>query len=122
MDTLELKKPAAKRRFKAWIEDWEEESRVNPDEVHMARLCNKYGNLKLWDPDNERMCRIHPEQMKWFKGNKRAKIDKGWSVIAVYGDGTEDAEPWEVGDMLCKVIAETEQDEGVEVVTQQDEI
>ena len=42
--------------------------------------------------------------MKWFKGNKRQGIDKGWSVIAMYGDGKEDADPWEVGDVLCKCI------------------
>jgi len=120
VDTLELKKPAAKRRFKAWIEDWEEEARVNQDEVCMVRLCNKYGNLKFWDPDNKRMCRIHDEDMKFFKGNKRQKIDRGWSVVAVYGDGEEDAEPWQVGELLCQVIRDTPQDEGVEVVTKED--
>ena len=122
MDTLELKKPAAKRRFKAWIEEWEEEARVNPAEICIARLCEKYKNLKFWDPDNERMCRIDDEQMKFFKGNKRKDIDRGWSVIAVYGEGKDDAEPWPIGDMLCGVIRDTEQDEGVEVVTQQDEV
>ena len=68
------------------------------------------------------MCRIDDEQMKFFKGNKRKDIDRGWSVIAVYGEGKDDAEPWPIGDMLCGVIRDTEQDEGVEVVTQQDEV
>jgi len=120
VDTLELKKPAAKRQFKAWIEDWEKEAIVKHDDVCMVRLTNKYGNLKFWDPDSERMCRIHDEQLKWFKGNKKQGIDKGWAVIAVYGNGKDDAEPWQIGDLLCQVIRNTPQDEGVEVVTQEE--
>ena len=65
------------------------------------------------------MCRILGDQMKFFKGNKRRDIDKGWSVIAVYEEGKDDAEPWPIGDMLCGVIRETEQDEGVQVITRQ---
>ena len=65
VDTLELKKPAAKHKFKAWIENWEEEARVNPD--CMIRLIEKYKNLKFFDPDNKRMCRIHDKQMKFLK-------------------------------------------------------
>ena len=122
VDTLELKKPAAIRKFKYWIENWEEEACLNPGEVNKIKLREKYKNLKFLDPDTERMCRISEEQMKFLKGNKKKKIDRGWSVLAVYGDGEDDAEPWPIGDMLCGVIRETEQDEGVEVVTQQTEV
>ena len=104
VDTLELKKPAAIRKFKSWIEDWEEEARLNPGEVNMIRLCEKYKNLKFLDPDTGKMFQISEDQMKFFKGNNNKKIDKGWSVIAVYGEGEDDAEPWPIGDMLCNVI------------------
>ena len=93
VDTLELKKPAAIRKFKSWIEDWEEEARLNPGEVNMIRLCEKYKNLKFLDPDTGKMFQISEDQMKFFKGKKKKKIDKGWSVIAVYGEGEDDAEP-----------------------------
>ena len=122
VDTLELKKPAAIRKFKSWIKDWEEEARLNPGEVNMIRLCEKYKNLKFLDPDTGKMFRISEDQMKFFKGNNKKKIDKGWSVITVYGESEDDAEPWPIGDMLCNVIKETDQDEGVEVVTKQHEI
>ena len=38
----------------------------------------------------------------------------------MYGEGKDDAEPWEIGALLCQVIRDTVQDEGVEVVTQED--
>ena len=53
MDPGELKKPAARRIFHAWLEDWEEEMLLQNDPVAEAQLLEKYKNLVFHDPDND---------------------------------------------------------------------
>ena len=47
----EMKEPASKRVFRAWVEDWEKEGqKVNCPAVE-ARFLEKYKNLVFKDPD-----------------------------------------------------------------------
>ena len=47
------------RLFRAWIEDWEEESIYTKNPEHEARLLAKYGGLHFHDPDKQQCTSPH---------------------------------------------------------------
>lgn len=114
VDTAELKKPAATRIFRAWVEDWEKELLQENDCVAEARLLEKYKNLVFFDPDNQTTFTIHDKNLEYQRKNRKKGIDGGWSVIGV--DEEEDNEAFVIGPMLIELIADHEQAPGVEIV------
>ena len=114
MDTGELKKPAATRIFRAWLEDWEEEMLRQNDPVAEAQLLEKYKNLVFHDPDNDTTYTVHDKNLEYHRRNKKKGIDGGWAVIGVEED--DDNEPFVVGQMLIDLIADHEQAPGVQIV------
>ena len=114
MDTSELKKKSAPRVFRAWLEDWEKPLIKQNDCVAEARLLQKYKNLIFKDPDHE--------GVTWtvFGGHLEYRSGRhgGWNVIAEKSDNSDKDEPFFVNDMLIGMIADTEQAEGIVVVSQ----
>ena len=60
VDTEELKEPATKRIFGAWLEEWEKEIVKKNDCVAEARLLAKYKNLQFY------LCRVANNNLKIF--------------------------------------------------------
>ena len=61
---------------------------------------------------------IHKGNLEFQRGSKKKGIPEGWSVFDVPPDGkTEDDDgPFMICEDLCEIIADTEQEEGVEVI------
>ena len=65
------KKPT--RVVKLWAEDWEDPVLKRPDAILQARLCRKYGGLKIWEPDRKEWATTHPTKMAYMKGYKSGR-------------------------------------------------
>ena len=86
------------------------------DTVAETRLLEKYKNLSFHDPDKDVLFKVHPENMHYYRRNKKKGIDGGWAVIGV--DDDDDNEPWTISQMLCDLIADTPQPKGVMIMRQ----
>ncbi len=53
VDTVALKEAVVQRILRAYVEDWEEDKRMNNICVTEARFLAKYGGLFFLDPDSE---------------------------------------------------------------------
>ena len=117
-DIQDLQKPAYHRTFRAWIEDWERPLLVTNDSVAEAKLLAKYKGLRFFLPDDEVIYTIFESNLEFQKGSKKKKISKGWNVFGVppNSDNGDDDEPFMIDDLLCQLIADTEQEKGVEVI------
>ena len=117
-DIQDLQKPAYHRTFRAWIEDWERPLLVTNDSVAEAKLLAKYKGLRFFLPDDEVVYTIFESNLEFQKGSKRKKISKGWNVFGVPpdSDNGDDDKPFMIDDLLCQLIADTEQEKGVEVI------
>ena len=73
MNTDELKKPAAKRIFRGWIEDWETELLMKNDPVAEAQLLVKYKGLVFMDHNYNTTYTIH-EKIWSFRGRTEGRI------------------------------------------------
>ena len=119
VDVDELKQPANKRIFRAWIEEWEEKMITDPDVVAEATLREKYKNLFFIDIDDKKktVYRIHEKNLEFHRKNKKRGIEAGWGVIAIPRDDPDDEpEAWQIGEDLIELIASTPQEEGVEII------
>jgi hypothetical protein len=52
--------------------------------------------------------------MQWLRASKRKGIDGGWYVMATSDD--EEMESFMIEDELCRQVADTPQDEGIEII------
>ena len=104
--------------FKDLIEDWERLLLVTNDSVAEAKLLAKYKGLRFFLPDDEVIYTIFESNLEFQKGSKKKKISKGWNVFGVPpdSDNGDDDEPFMIDDLLCQLIADTEQEKGVEVI------
>jgi hypothetical protein len=121
VDVAALKEAPAQRIFRAWVEDWEEEARKKNDPVAEARLLQKYKGLVFFDPDTSSTFSIWEQNMEFHRGK-----GNGWFLLAVNADcDNEDGEEGELEafslELAIELIAETQQDIGVQVVQQQDD-
>jgi hypothetical protein len=89
-----------KRILNCWFEDWEIEATQKKDRVNEAKLLKKYGGLKWYDEDSEKICRSDNDKLHWNRGKKK---DRGYSVIAYNEDYDEhdpdcedNVEPWAI--------------------------
>ena len=60
------------RKFKNFIEDWEEEMVSKKDSVHEARLLEKYKYIRFRDDEDDQLYEVAPENLE-FKGKRRHK-------------------------------------------------
>jgi hypothetical protein len=93
--------------FRAWLEEWEEESVLTNDIVHETRLLHKYGGLKWVDPDTDIMFVVDTTNMDWH-----GKRSGGWHAIALREDGQMD--PWPIH-MLPALMKRTSQDPSLNI-------
>jgi hypothetical protein len=114
VDVNALKAKTIKRVFRAWVEDWETECIKDNDVVSEMRLLEKYKGLAFFDPDDKVTYTIESNNMQWFRASKKRGIDGGWYVVATSDD--DEMESFMIEDELCMQIANTPQDEGIEVI------
>jgi hypothetical protein len=98
-----------KRIFRAWIEEWEWDCIGDKDVVAEARLLQKYGGMRWYDPDLMGDgaacgdCTADTGNME-FQGGRNGS---GWCIIATNeSDGS--LEPWDIN-IAIDLIAEYEQ-------------
>ena len=117
VDTTVLRPVSRKRIFKCWLEDWEKEVLKKNDPVQESRLLQKYKDLIFYDPDKCVNFTIHPGNMEFQRGRSG-----GWMAIGIPPDdcGVEE-EPFQVGDMLIELIADTEQADNITMVRMEEE-
>ena len=110
MDVEEMKEPASKRVFRAWVEDWEKEGqKVNCPAVE-ARFLEKYKNLVFKDPDYKVNFVIHADNLEWRRGK-----EGGWFLIGNSCSKDVEDEAFDI-EVAVGLIAATKQAEGVEIV------
>ena len=114
MNVEDLKKPAATRVFRAWIEDWEKDLIMQNDCVAEARLLEKYKDLVFIDPNFGTTYTIHDENLEWKRRNRKKNIDGGWHVIGV--DEDDDNEAYVIEQELIDLIVNHQQDPTIEIV------
>ena len=121
VDVGALKEVPAQRVFRAWVEDWEEEARKKNDPVAEARLLQKYKKLVFHDPDTGNTFSIWDQNMEFRRGK-----GNGWFLLGVCADhdknndGEDELEAFSL-ELANELIADTEQEAGVQVVQEQDE-
>ena len=117
VDTTVLRSVSRKRIFKCWFEDWEKEALKKNDPVQESKLLQKYKDLIFFDPDNSVNFTIHPGNMEYQRGR-----NGGWMVIGIPPDDVGLAEePFQVGDMLIEMIADTDQADNITMVRMEEE-
>jgi hypothetical protein len=111
-----------KRLFKAWIEDWEWECIHHNDEVAEARLLQKYGGMRWYDPDpngdgsGRGMCIADAGNME-FQGGRNGS---GWCLIGT-NETDGGMEPWDINiaiDLIAEYMQPAEMN--VEVIIDED--
>ena len=120
MDTSELKKPAANRIFRAWIEDWETELLMKNDPVAEAQLLEKYKGLVFVDPNYGTTYTIHDKNLEFQRRNRRQNIDGGWTVIAV--DENDENEGYVIEQELIDMIVDHAQAENIDIVLRDNDV
>ena len=117
VDTTVLRSVSRKRIFKCWFEEWEKEAVKKNDPVQESRLLQKYKDLIFFDPDNQVNFTIHPGNMEYQRGR-----NGGWMAIGIPPDDCGiDEEPFQLGDMLVGLIADTEQADNITMVRMEEE-
>ena len=112
VETDVLKEPAIERIFHAWVEQWEEDIRMKNDPVAEAMLLQKYKNLVFNDPDTKSTMAIWDANMEFRRGK-----GNGWVLIGCSADPDVEDEPFSL-EMACKLIGQTKQADGVQVIRQ----
>ena len=92
--TKELKRPPA-RIIKCYLEQWEEEKRLEKDDVSKAKFLRKYGGLEFDDIDDGTHYTIDSKDMHFQSRGK--KTDLGWCVKA-YAEEAKDFQKWLIND------------------------
>ncbi len=108
--TGKLKEPAVQRIFCAWVEDWEEDARKKNGCVLEVLLLQKCKGLVFHDPDSGNVFCIWHQNMEYCRGR-----GNGWFLLGVcVKDGVEN-EAFTL-ELACKMIGDTPQKDGVQVV------
>jgi hypothetical protein len=114
VDLEALKTKEVKRVFRAWVEDWEKECIKDKDAVAEVRLLEKYKGLAFYDPVEKITYTIVDKNLEWYKSSKRKGIDGGWYIVATSDE--DEVESFMIEDELCVQIADTPQEDGIEIV------
>ncbi len=94
--------------FRAWVEDWEKECIKDMDAVAEVWLLEKYKGLAFYVPVEKITYTIVD------KSSKRKGIDGGWYIVATSDE--DEVESFMIEDELCVQIADTPQEDGIEIV------
>ena len=111
VNTTELKTQSSKRIFRAWIEEWEEDLLKKNDILAEVRLLEKYKDLVFYDPDNDCIYTVWHKNLEWQRGR-----NGGWCLIGCPMNDDLDDEPFTIGPMVIDMIADTDQNENVDII------
>ena len=114
VDLEALKAKEVKRVFRAWVEDWEKECIKDKDAVAEVRLLEKYKGLAFFDPEEKITYTIVEKNLEWYKSSKRKGIDGGWYIVATSDE--DEVESFMIEDELFMLIADTPQENGIEII------
>ena len=81
------------------------------DVVAEVKLLEKYKDLVFFDPDNECLYTVWNKNLEFRRGR-----NGGWCLIGCPADPKLDDEPFPIGEMVIELIADTDQDDAVQVV------
>ena len=115
----ELKEPAKRRIFRAWLEDWEKDNLTKQDAVVEALFMEKYKNLEFIDFDDAKktVYKIWDRNLEYHKKNRKRGIEAGWGVVYLPKDDPDgEPEGWQIGEDLIDSISKTPQADGVEII------
>jgi hypothetical protein len=115
VDMGALKEPQIERVFRAWVENWEEEAQKKNDCVAEAQLLAKYKGLVFRDPDSGKSFLIWEQNMEFRRGR-----GNGWFLVSDCADDEDNNEAFSL-EIACKLIGETPQRNGVQVIHQNEE-
>ena len=87
---------------------------LNKDAVAEIRLLEKYKGLAFYDPVEKITYTIVDKNLGWYKSSKRKGIDGGWYIVATSDE--DEVESFMIEDELCVQIADTPQEDGIEIV------
>jgi hypothetical protein len=117
VDTTVLRSVSRNRIYKCWFEEWEKVAVKKNDPVQESKLLQKYKDLIFYDPDTKVNFTIHPGNMEYQRGRSG-----GWMAIGIPPDGCGlDEEPFQVGEMLIDMIADTQQADNITMVRMEEE-
>ena len=111
VNTTELKNQSPKRHFRAWIEEWEEDLLKKNDIIAEVRLLEKYKDLVFYDPDNDCIYTVWDKNLEWQRGR-----NGGWCLIGCPMNNKLEDEPFTIGPMVIDMIADTDQNENVNII------
>lgn len=114
MDLEALRSKVVKRVFRAWVEDWEKECIKDKDAVSEVRLLDKYKGLVFYDADDDKTYTIESKNMEWYNKSRKKNIDGGWYLLATSDE--DEMDTFMVEDELCSQIADTPQDDSIEII------
>ena len=114
MDLEALRSKVVKRVFRAWVEDWEKECIKDKDAVSEVRLLDKYKGLVFHDADDDKTYTIESKNMEWYNKSRKKNIDGGWYLLATSDE--DEMDTFMVEDELCSQIADTPQDDSIEII------
>ncbi len=110
VNTGKLKEPADQCIFRAWVEDWDGDARKKDDCVSEALLLQKYKGLVFHDPDSGNYFCIWHQNMEYHWGR-----ENGWFLLGVCAEDGLENEAFTL-ELACKMIEDTPQKDGVQVV------
>jgi heat shock protein HspQ len=114
VDLEALRSKVVKRVFRAWVEDWEKECIKDKDAVSEVRLLDKYKGLVFYDADDDKTYTIESKNMEWYNKSRKKNIDGGWYLLATSDE--DEMDTFMVEDELCSQIADTPQDDSIEII------
>ena len=109
METVTLRIVTRNRVFGHWEENCKKEAKKRNGPVKESRLLQKYKDFDFYNPDNQVKFVIHPGNMEYQRGR-----NDGWMAIGIPPDDSRfDEEPFQLGDMLIGMIANTDQADNI---------
>jgi heat shock protein HspQ len=114
VDLEALRSKVVKRVFRAWVEDWEKECIKDKDAVSEVRLLDMYKGLVFYDADDDKTYTIESKNMEWYNKSRKKNIDGGWYLLATSDE--DEMDTFMVEDELCSQIADTPQDDSIEII------
>ena len=121
VDTVQLKKSATHRFFRAWVEESEEEAIYKAWCVVEAHMMEKYRYLDFYYMDDEVTCAMYYKKLEWLKKNRGMKGSRNrWALLGTHPDMDDDdkIEPFDISDLVIGLIVSIPHATGVQILRQ----
>ena len=77
-------------------------------------MLDKYKGLVFYDADDDKTYTIESKNMEWYNKSRKKNIDGGWYLLATSDE--DEMDTFMVEDELCSQIADTPQDDSIEII------